>query len=446
MSDKLWIILVFSISCFELWLCYKFLLAIVMKGEELQSKDKWIIQGNIILGAIISTINRKIIFFSHTLFIVILVMTVICACFIYKKKKIYIFMVTTIYDAMVGLLDFFFAFLCIEYIADEFGQSVFVYSKSWWSVAIYLLTRMIMLGIYCVLPKNKYKLEEMKGELSLAGGMLLIVLRYYQLNMVKMVRGNAPWDGIRMGKSLIIALTVIIVGVLLIIKNKMIQRENEYLIMRDELLMQTYCRIEEEIEQNRILMHDIKHDFILLNEYAKKEDLINIRKYLNQMVASFNFRRPGIWTQNKIWDSVILQKKYEAERKEIKVNIHTMMISKFPFDEREGCSIFGNLLDNAIEACEKMPKEERKININIHKHRMLIFIEISNTTNTVLKCKNGYLGTTKDNKIWHGYGLKSVKRIVDKYDGIMEYHIKDNVFSIRLSFFDIKKGEEEENG
>ena len=263
----------FFLSYFEGWLCYKYVSSYVMGNSKLKKSNRYIIKVIITFIAIISTINRKLVFFSHTLFLVTLIISIITAWCIYKKKKSTLLLSISIYYSLVALLDFFFAYLCMEFMVDDFTDIIFWNSQSWWTIVILGLSRIIMFLVYYFLSFENFDLEEMKTEVCITAIVLLCILRFYQTNMGEMVLGEQSWAGMHMGVSLLVLLVVVIIGLLLTVKNKMIQRENGYLLMRDEMLMNTYRRIEEEIEQNRIWMHDIKHEYILLNEYAKKEDI-----------------------------------------------------------------------------------------------------------------------------------------------------------------------------
>lgn len=444
MSMIVWNMCLFFLCYLESRMCYQFLFLTVIKRDGLRRIDECLIQGNIILTATLATINRRLFFFSQSLFIMIFSLVLLCVWWVYRKKRRFSVLIVSIYFSLVALLDYVFAFCCVEFMGEDFSAIIFWNSKSWWMIGIFAVSRCIVFVILSGLRRtSNFNVEEMTLELGAVAAVLLVILRYYQVSLADMVVGESTWKGISMAISLLVGILIITIGTLLIIKNKLIQRENEYLMMRDETMVQSYRKIAEEIEQNRILMHDMKHELLLLNEYVKKEDFDSIKRYVEDRVASSVVKKTNVWTQERIWDSIISQKKEEAERKGITVYIDSGLVSEFPFNEREGCSIFGNLLDNAIEACEKVVNDKREIHINIHRHHNLTFLEISNTTEEKLNYKNGVLVTTKKSRAHHGYGLKSVQRIVEKYDGIMEYQKRGNIFSIRLSFFEIEKQEGE---
>lgn len=84
--------------------------------------------------------------------------------------------------------------------------------------------------------------------------------------------------------------------------------------------------------------------------------------------------------------------------------------------------LIGNTLDNAIEACQNIPKEQRKISIKLHTHNNILFYELENpyTDKHLKRIRNRY----------HGYGLKNVNRCVEKYKGKIEISKSEGIFRI----------------
>lgn len=84
--------------------------------------------------------------------------------------------------------------------------------------------------------------------------------------------------------------------------------------------------------------------------------------------------------------------------------------------------LIGNTLDNAIEACQNIPNEQRKISIKLHTHNNILFYELENpyTDKHLKRIRNRY----------HGYGLKNVNRCVEKYKGKIEISKSEGIFRI----------------
>jgi len=91
-------------------------------------------------------------------------------------------------------------------------------------------------------------------------------------------------------------------------------------------------------------------------------------------------------------------------------------------------------MDNAIEACEKISGGERWIRLRIEKEKYMLFMEISNSIEESPRMKNGRPVTTKTGRGKHGYGLRSVERIVSEHNGTAVYHVEEKSFSVSMTF------------
>ena len=95
-------------------------------------------------------------------------------------------------------------------------------------------------------------------------------------------------------------------------------------------------------------------------------------------------------------------------------------------------SLFGNILDNAIEATLHLAKEKRLIGLNVRSVNNLLYIHAENCFEGKLQFKNGSLMTTKKNINEHGFGILSIKRIAEKYGGETTIYSEDGIFNIDL--------------
>ena len=107
--------------------------------------------------------------------------------------------------------------------------------------------------------------------------------------------------------------------------------------------------------------------------------------------------------------------------------------SKINFmDAMDIYSLFGNIMDNAIECESSLPPETRFIHLSIHGTNQLLLIHEENHFEGELELKDGLPSTTKVDKEYHGYGMKSVKNIVEKYNGTFTITTEDALFQIDI--------------
>lgn len=102
-------------------------------------------------------------------------------------------------------------------------------------------------------------------------------------------------------------------------------------------------------------------------------------------------------------------------------------------DVMDICSIFGNALDNAIECELKIPdKEKRLIHVTVSKQKMFLILRFENYCEETLQYQEGALVTTKKEKEFHGYGLKSIQYTANKYEGAVSMNVEDNWFELKV--------------
>ena len=153
-----------------------------------------------------------------------------------------------------------------------------------------------------------------------------------------------------------------------------------------------------------------------------------------------------IWTGNRMLDMILNQKTKDAKEKETDMQIETEVFETLPFSDREIISLFGNVLDNALEACERIQDKKRWIKIKIKKKNHLLYIETSNAIKEMPVQNQKEFVSVKEDEILHGYGMKNIQDIVRKYDGIFRYKIYGEYLVCIISIYDIRGRKRNENG
>lgn len=208
---------------------------------------------------------------------------------------------------------------------------------------------------------------------------------------------------------------------------------------QEKLALQTKVKILEERYQemlkSRKVVHDMKNHILALKNYDQEQNWSGLHEYLNELsddMLEYNFH---IWTGNHMLDMILNQKEKDAQNQNTVMQIDTEVFSTLPFTDREIISLFGNLLDNALEACEKISDKERWIKIKIKKKNLLLYIEIANALEQRPKqIQKKFVSNKKDNGL-HGYGMKNIQDIVKKYDGIFEYKVYEDHLIFMISIY-----------
>lgn len=427
------------VALVEVWLCYQLLFATVIDKDALGPIEKCAIWINILGVGILLASNRNGAFFSRLMFIFCIVVTWLFVVGIVRDKIFLSLGIIISYYAITALLDLLFAFGSLHFFKNRFENIIYFKARSLHQIIIFMCSRIIVTLIIHQISKTKEiknNIREYKNIILGISIALCIVLRQYQVILDGMIIGEQRMSS-KSGFSLLVVIIILIILEVVLLKNKIVQKENMYLTLKDKITEQMYQELLQSNEKHRQLSHDVKNHFLILSKYEKEGDLENIHNYLEELNQEYIYSENKIWTGNKVLDFLLNQKKSMAEQKDIEFLISTTVALKLPFSMSEICSLFGNLLDNSIEACERIDIGKRWIRVRMNKKEGLFFIEIVNSIKDLPSEESGKLISTKPEKDVHGYGLKCVQRIVDKYEGILEYHMDTNQFQIDITFFNM---------
>lgn len=430
-----------AIAFFEIWLCYQVLYFIVLEKHYMTKKEKGIILNNTIVLGIMLAINRDILFFSHYMFLMCIIVTIFSSWLIKKKDFWMIAGVVTLYYSSVSLVDFFFAFGSMIFLKDSFYQIVYIDDASWWQELIFICSRMSIAGGVYLLQKKKEIRESFKESRNLilvVSVIFCIVLRKYQYKLCDIANGRLAMEGLDAGVSLVVTITIIAFAFLMRLNYRKVQDEKRFLLQIDGMSEQYYKEAAELLEKNHQLIHDVKNHFIIIKNYAETGKNIELCEYIEEISPNLLKDRIHAWSGNKILDLILDQKRCIAEYNKIDFYIMTDKFKHLSFKDNEICSLFGNLLDNAIEACEQVHTGKKWIEVKVNLKNQLLFIEVSNSIEKKPFMKNGKLVTSKGNNNMHGYGNKSIEWIVQKYDGTISYQIEESRFQVCITFFDME--------
>ena len=426
------------LSFCEIRMCYWFIYRIIGIHENSTTKTKLMLISNILLSGILFSLNRNIIIFSYPIFTIGIVFTTLSLCYIIKNKRIQTTGLIVIFYSIISLLDICGLLLFIYFFKGIDALQIY-YAASLCESMIFFFSRCIVFALLWIFLKNNnlfFKtLIEYKKSIMLFGIMMAYILREFQQMLVYILNGKVYHKDITILYFLFAIL--ILIGFLLFIffRSLFLQNEIELLAANDKLLQQNYRELMTAIENNHRLTHDVKHHLLRIQDYETQGNYDELHLYLNNIVGTFTNTTPSVWTGNRILDFLLNQKKLLAESKSIKMDIESSALLKLPLSESDICVLFGNLLDNAIEECARLYIENPWIKIRIKKQQQLFFIHISNSSNPNKLVQDGIYNTEKELKHLHGYGLKSVQRIVEKHDGIMSIQNNSNSFKVDITFF-----------
>lgn len=210
-----------------------------------------------------------------------------------------------------------------------------------------------------------------------------------------------------------------------------LKENNKDLEQKLEIESHYYKLAQENMEAINIKCHDLKHQIGALKSIddpeIRKESILDLEKdvLIYEDIAK---------TQNEALDYIFTEKSLLARKNNITFTyiVDGQKISFMNFSDT--CSLFGNALDNAIEATNKVPnKEKRIITLKIIEKANFVYVHIANYHENKLNFNDGLPLTTKK-EAGHGFGTKSIKYIVEKYKGNLTIHDEDSQFIIDILF------------
>lgn len=173
--------------------------------------------------------------------------------------------------------------------------------------------------------------------------------------------------------------------------------------------------------------HDYKNHMNCLQALIKSQKNEEALQYISDLSSSTVITDKSYETGNHILDAIISDKASVAEKLGIKINIYGIFTDKIkPVDV---CIIFSNLLDNAIEACSKLGRNN-DIDIELKIMQGYQYISIKNPYSG--KCTSE-LQTSKKDKRYHGFGIYNIENSVKRYNGIMQIETQNNIFAVRIT-------------
>lgn len=194
---------------------------------------------------------------------------------------------------------------------------------------------------------------------------------------------------------------------------------------------------DENIESINRKCHNLKHQIMMLKEAGQGTEFQQVLSSLERDILIYD---SNINTGNKSIDIIIKEKSLLCDSNNIDFT-YIIDGAKLSFMHKADLySLFGNALDNAIEAAKQTEPDKRVIILRVSGKDGICKILIENSCINAPEIIDGLPQTTKADKANHGFGVKSIKMIVEKYNGEIDFAIENDRFSLMILFFDDKMG------
>lgn len=149
------------------------------------------------------------------------------------------------------------------------------------------------------------------------------------------------------------------------------------------------------------------------------------------------------YTANTLVNSILSEFSEKAKRCKVKVDYSIIIGSQLNMEDIDLCRMLNNILENAVEGCKKVSGERRFIRLNLHSKENFLFVKCENGCDEgSLRVANGKYRSTKRDISKHGYGLKIMGEIAEKYNGILSVQVHNGLFSVTTTLCLDEKNEE----
>ncbi|MBO5071774.1 MAG: GHKL domain-containing protein [Eubacterium sp.] len=191
----------------------------------------------------------------------------------------------------------------------------------------------------------------------------------------------------------------------------------------------------DEMNQLYMTMRGWRHDYhnhmqkirahLALGEYDQVQEYINLMETeLDAVDIRYKSGNTGV-------DAMLNSKLTLAEKKGLRIKCDAELPKKLSCNPVDLCVLLGNLIDNAIEACEKMdPSQDRFIRIYMCVRKKQFYLSVSNATSEVIrKLDREYITNKRGN---HGNGLRRINKVVEKNNGFINRQNEPGVFATEV--------------
>jgi len=211
------------------------------------------------------------------------------------------------------------------------------------------------------------------------------------------------------------------------------QAENNLMHAERQLVLQKkfYAEVEKGIRTQNERLHDTRHHLLALSGMASDGNNAALNQYLSRLLEQQGKGITARYCENDVANSVIGGYISIAEDRKIAVSVELDLPANMGIDEYELCTLFGNTLENAIEACERIPEDmplfrTRYIRIKSRVEQDRLTIRIENSCMKDPAAEQNSFASSKGNR--GGIGLQSIQTVTDLYRGCMNCEKQENTF------------------
>ena len=317
-------------------------------------------------------------------------------------------------------------FYCIRLFVEYMSEGKI--ADNAWFIYIPCLVGSFFLAYFWFAKKTVYKKQYITDNITSSTYVVVILLLVWGLSMLATTWNFEKYHSVYAG--------ICCIFILLNQRDQMLREIDRIEFANKEQLWEK-SKIRYQISKESMAVvnqhfHDMKHQIKALSRMENSESR---KAYLQEMESNIAAYDAVVRTGNDYLDTVLTEKKLTCQTKHIAMSCIADGSQLTFMDELDLYTLMGNVLDNAIEANEKICEyDKRFISVQIQNKKGIILVEVVNPYVGELVMRGGIPGTTKEDTYSHGYGIGSIRTLTEKYGGQMILKAENHRFLLRLIF------------
>lgn len=211
-------------------------------------------------------------------------------------------------------------------------------------------------------------------------------------------------------------------------------------LLKDEYLRlskQHYETLLKNTQEIRSLRHDMQSHVNAMSYFSKEKDWDKLQTYIEEVNENAQKVRPYTVNVNHGFINAILEDSLSKEP-EIAFSCDGKIPADIQIDDYDLCTIFSNLIRNAIEACNRLPEDAKKwIHLDLYMLQDNLYIRMENPVMSEVNVQKLEGSTSKEDKKNHGFGIYNLKNAVEKYQGEVSFDCEDQKFIAEIVLWNV---------
>ena len=191
--------------------------------------------------------------------------------------------------------------------------------------------------------------------------------------------------------------------------------------------LEFYKRSDTLIQEYRSLRHELKNHFSVMETLLREKRYDQLQQYFEDYTGNISHHLEEFRCGNPLVSSIISHQMNTARAAGVRLDVIAAVPETLGIADDDLCSLLSNMLDNSVEGCLRAGQTCAKA--TLHTDKNCLFITVANPAPEDVLTANPKLLSTKNNPTVHGFGIPIIRRIVEKYDGIVTFHAKDGWFT-----------------